>query len=105
MENQEKSSKVIDTAANANDNKELYTTMKDALSPSLDRMNPHQYPLALESGRRASSVSPDRATTLCETRRLGKAEVELSQTRNYVLLTVFSLGVFIDGESNLKPVS
>lgn len=90
----------------------LTTPMKEEEIAKDERMNPHHYPLALDEtgaagARRTPSISPDRATGYCDPRPPdaggisgvgAKVEVELSQTRKYVLLTVFSLGVFIDGE-------
>jgi hypothetical protein len=66
-----------------------------------------QLPLTGLEATHRTEVSPDRATALCDTARMGArgrmAEFQMSQTRKYALLTVFCLGVFIDGEWDMRP--
>ena len=75
--------------------------MQLANSKDIDRVNPLQSTLpTLNEGERRSSVSPDRATEYCDPTRpasAGAAAFGMSQTRKYVLLSVFCMGVFIDG--------
>jgi hypothetical protein len=71
----------------------------------VDRVNPLQCTLpSLNDGQRRSSVSPDRATEYCDPTApalVGASAYGLSKTRKYVLLSVFCMGVFIDGMSGV----
>ena len=79
------------------------------LDTGLGRVNPHHAHLPeLANGERRTSVSPDRATMYCDPTAPaalpGAAAQGMSQTRKYVLLAVFCMGVFIDGAVSFHSI-
>ena len=88
-----------DTMPTYDEEKNVHLATPDG--KDIDRINPLQQLQSLPNDERRSSVSPDRATDYCGPSAPATSHVVrgLSQTRKYVLLSVFCMGVFIDGGS------